>query len=588
MSDSFVKPILRVTQDKQVKIKIEKCIQNEGQMVGKIDIASSENEHSSEDNDLDNLENIDMRYHESLCRLCACHVGNPVYIFGNAGKNLKLANMINCSLPISVNITDTLPKQLCSSCIDKLTICHKFAESCIEAEERLTVLSKWSSNKLIEPQRIEYPSDHHNCPLCVNGTIKVLDKAPKELEDAEEMECLVDIANYHWCNHENKTDSEEDVENENYSNDDQQGSKPKDTNFEESKDTIYICRMCGELCSTMDTKEPGHKSPEEIYVCKLCEANFATQRKLSGHMRSQHGQVGSQRCIRCNTCQAIFPDISQTIMHTKTHFSGSEGGSTRVEEVCATKLFVCEYCETFFAYPEILNTHRKSHTSSKPFLCRSCPETFSNFTQADVHRRTHSNPNHLHNSSHMFTIPVVFLCEVCSRGFKLWESFHIHRLRDHEKLQESGLWLQGSDGIYECELCPDTFEQKKQLLGHIKLEHLKKKFECDECGKHRMMHAGIKKMCIKSFDDVLALINDELIADKNALRYCISPEEKLAITLRYHCQYCGRAFSRWNALRLHIRTHTGEKPYVCEVCNRAFAQKGDMRKHCRTQHPPVQ
>nr|CAD7395785.1 unnamed protein product [Timema cristinae] len=437
-----------------------------------------------------------------------------------------------------VNITDTLPKQLCSSCIDKLTICHKFAESCIEAEERLTVLSKWSSNKLIEPQRIEYPSDHHNCPLCVNGTIKVLDKAPKELEDAEEMECLVDIANYHLRDHENKIDSEEDVENENYSNDDQQGSKPKDTNFEESKDTIYICRM--------DTKGPGHKSPEEMYVCNLCETNFATQRKLSGHMRSQHGQVGSQRCIRCNTCQAIFPDISQTIMHTKTHFSGSEGGSTRVEEVCATKLFVCEYCETFFAYAEILNSHRKSHTSSKPFLCRSCPETFSNFTQADVHRRTHSNPNHLHNSSHMFTIPVVFLCEVCSRGFKLWESFHIHRLRDHEKLQESGLWLQGSDGIYECELCPDTFEQKKQLLGHIKLEHLKKKFECDECGKVKIT------------------------------------------LLKYHCQYCGRAFSRWNALRLHIRTHTGEKPYVCEVCNRAFAQKGDMRKHRRTQHPPVQ
>nr|CAD7569566.1 unnamed protein product [Timema californicum] len=696
-----------LAQDKQVKIKIEKCIQNEGQMVGKIDIASSENEHSSEDNDLDNLENIDMRYRESLCRLCACHVGNPVYIFGNAGKNLKLANMINCSLPISVNITDTLPKQLCSSCIDKLTICHKFAESCIEAEERLKVLSKWSSNKLIEPQRIEYPSDHHNCPLCVNGTVKVLDKAPKELEDAEEMECLVDIANYHWCNHENKTDSEEDVENENYSNDDQQGSKPKDTNFEESKDTIYICRMCGELCSTvsfsfehslthavsgnypcilcdtnlidrrglekhflhhrseqmtygrelsrrgewqrdktyrckiceklfykreryifhqqfhdgarenycdichkeygselllfrhvnqihanlalicqhcgedfdsqytlenhhcdenngmykceqlpkMDTKEPGHKSPEEMYVCNLCETNFATQRKLSGHMRSQHGQVGSQRCIRCNTCQAIFPDISQTIMHTKTHFSGSEGGSTRVEEVCATKLFVCEYCETFFAYPEILNTHRKSHTSSKPFLCRSCPETFSNFTQADVHRRTHSNPNHLHNSSHMFTIPVVFLCEVCSRGFKLWESFHIHRLRDHEKLQESGLWFQGSDGIYECELCPDTFEQKKQLLGHIKLEHLKKKFECDECGKvlshisgliiHRRQHTGEKP---------------------------------------YTCDVCGKSFRQSAGMYTHRRTHTKEHPYCCEICGQGFNVKGDLDNHRRSKH----
>ncbi|KAJ8703711.1 hypothetical protein PYW08_016965 [Mythimna loreyi] len=40
-------------------------------------------------------------------------------------------------------------------------------------------------------------------------------------------------------------------------------------------------------------------------------------------------------------------------------------------------------------------------------------------------------------------------------------------------------------------------------------------------------------MSIKSFDDLLTLINDELVADKNAVRYSISPEEKLIITLRY-------------------------------------------------------
>ncbi|CAH1979183.1 unnamed protein product [Acanthoscelides obtectus] len=41
------------------------------------------------------------------------------------------------------------------------------------------------------------------------------------------------------------------------------------------------------------------------------------------------------------------------------------------------------------------------------------------------------------------------------------------------------------------------------------------------------------RMSIKSFDDLLALINDELVADKKAVRYSISPEEKLIITLRY-------------------------------------------------------
>lgn len=38
---------------------------------------------------------------------------------------------------------------------------------------------------------------------------------------------------------------------------------------------------------------------------------------------------------------------------------------------------------------------------------------------------------------------------------------------------------------------------------------------------------------IQSFDDLLELIKGELTADESAIRYCISPEEKLIITLRY-------------------------------------------------------
>jgi len=39
------------------------------------------------------------------------------------------------------------------------------------------------------------------------------------------------------------------------------------------------------------------------------------------------------------------------------------------------------------------------------------------------------------------------------------------------------------------------------------------------------------RMSIKSFDDLLDIIKDD-IADENAIRYCISPNEKLIVTLR--------------------------------------------------------
>jgi len=77
-----------------------------------------------------------------LCRLCATSTLDVIYIFSSTGKQLNIADKINSSLPVLVQQTDPLPKQLCSSCVVKLNMCYEFSQSCIEAEEKLKSLTK--------------------------------------------------------------------------------------------------------------------------------------------------------------------------------------------------------------------------------------------------------------------------------------------------------------------------------------------------------------------------------------------------------------------------------------------------------------
>uniref|UniRef100_A0A4W6DTJ2 C2H2-type domain-containing protein n=1 Tax=Lates calcarifer TaxID=8187 RepID=A0A4W6DTJ2_LATCA len=106
-----------------------------------------------------------------------------------------------------------------------------------------------------------------------------------------------------------------------------------------------------------------------------------------------------------------------------------------------------------------------------------------------------------------------------------------------------------------CHICGKHFKRDSYLIRHVDKSHKgHKAFKCLECGKE--------------FDQRYQLV----------LHVRSHTGEK-----PFSCDYCSKTFVQNSSRLAHMRVHTGEKPYFCAKCGKSFATSNHF-KFCKMQN----